>query len=142
MKSVIVDTGVWYACFDKTDSHYNCSDNILRVLRESKIIIPFPTLYETINTRFAKNTHGQMGGLERFVNNPQSVQIVDDTKYKKEALDLVFRNVEQKKGYSLVDMIIRLMMEDVSLGELNVLTFNRKDFLDLGQDRVFDPNDL
>lgn len=31
-------------------------------------------------------------------------------------------------GYSLVDMIIRLMIEDVSLGNIYVMTFNEGDF--------------
>lgn len=36
--------------------------------------------------------------------------------------------LKKSKGYSLVDMIIRLMIEDVSLGNIYVMTFNEGDF--------------
>ena len=40
MKRIIVDTGVWYACFDKTDDNHHCYKKILHVLNSSEIIIP------------------------------------------------------------------------------------------------------
>ena len=139
MKRIIVDTGVWYACFDKTDENHHCHKKILHVLNSSEIIIPFPTLYETINTRFAKNTYGQMSGLDGFIRNPQKTYIIADDKYKTEALRLVFQKVAKGKGYSLVDMIIRLMIEDVSLGDISVMTFNVGDFYGIRNIEIINP---
>jgi len=142
MKRIIVDTGVWYACFDKTDENYPYSNRILSVLQFSVIIVPFPTLYETLNTRFVKNTYGQMDSLNSFLSVPERVHLVSDTKYKEKALLSVLSNVEKKKHYSLVDLIIRLMMEDTSLGEKAVMTFNVGDFMGVNNTELINPRCL
>jgi predicted nucleic acid-binding protein len=142
MKRIIIDTCVWYACFDKTDSNYQYSDKILKILNLHDIIIPFPTLYETINTRFVKNNYGQMDGLFSFINNPSKVYLVDDSPYKDKAKSIVFSSLNRNKSYSLVDMIIRLMMEDISLGEIAVMTFNVGDFVGVNNTEIINPKDI
>ena len=142
MKRIIIDTCVWYACFDKTDSNYQYSDKILKILNLHDIIIPFPTLYETINTRFVKNNYGQMDRLFSFINNPSKVYLVDDSSYKDKAKSIVFSSLNRNKSYSLVDMIIRLMMEDISLGEIAVMTFNVGDFVGVNNTEIINPKDI
>ena len=142
MKRIIIDTCVWYACFDKTDSNYQYSDKILKILNLHDIIIPFPTLYETINTRFVKNNYGQMDGLFSFINNPSKVYLVDDSSYKDKAKSIVFSSLTRNKSYSLVDMIIRLMMEDISLGEIAVMTFNVGDFVGVNNTEIINPKNI
>ena len=139
MKRLIVDTGIWYACYDRTDANHRYAERILDILRVSDIIIPFPTLYETVNTRFAKNRYGQMDGLRSFLTNPRRTYLVDDTAYKERAKVILFATTGDWKAYSLVDMIIRLMMEDVSLGPIAVLTFNVGDFAGVNHVEVIDP---
>lgn len=70
MKRILVDSCIWFACFDKTDSNHSYAGKIFNVLNLHQIIVPFPTLYETVNTRFVKNTYGQMDSLVNYVNNP------------------------------------------------------------------------
>jgi len=65
--------------------------------------------------------------------------IIADDKYKTEALRLVFQKVAKGKGYSLVDMIIRLMIEDVSLGDISVMTFNVGDFYGIRNIEIINP---
>ena len=139
MKRIIVDSCVWYACFDKTDTNYRYSEKIRNVLKIHDIIIPFPTLYETVNTRFVKINYGQMNGLFNYINNPSKVYLVDDSSYKEKAVSLVFSNVNNRYSYSLVDMIIRLMMEDISLGNIAVMTFNVKDFIGINNTEIINP---
>ena len=139
MKRLIVDTGIWYACYDKSDANHQYADKILGILRTHSLIIPFPTLYETINTRFVKNNYGQMNGLRSFLENPSRVHLVDDAEYKQRAMDAVLSKSNQGKSYSLVDMIIRLMMEDVKLGPVSVLTFNVGDFININNVEVISP---
>lgn len=144
MKRLIVDTCIWYACFDKTDSNYQYAEKILSILEKHELIMPFPTLYETINTRFVKNKYGQMANLLSVLNRPepQSIVWVEDNSYRERAMEMVRRNIEMGKSYSLVDMIIRLMMEDVSLGPIAVLTFNVADFIGVGSVEVINPISL
>ena len=51
-------------------------------------------------------------------------------------------NLNQNKSYSLVDMIIRLMMEDSSLGPIAVVSFNIEDFIGVNNVEVIDPRQL
>ena len=72
----------------------------------------------------------------------QKVFLVDDTSYKERARTIVFSNVNKDKSYSLVDVIIRLMMEDVSLGPLAVMTFNVGDFVGVNSTEIINPKDI
>ena len=97
------------------------------------------TLYETINTRLTRNEYHQMEGLFEHLMREGHVNLVADTKYKEEALRIVRLNTTDKKTYSLVDMIIRLMMEDVTLGDIAVFSFNVKDFVGVNDVKVISP---
>lgn len=138
MKKLIVDTGVWYACFDPYDNFHWAAEKILRVLEQHELIVPFPTLYETLDTRFAKNHYRQVDSLFLYLNKSNKVHLVDDAPYKHQALSVMQSNALRKKAYSLVDMVIRLMMEDKSLGAIAVLTFNVNDFAGAGNVEIVD----
>lgn len=62
-----------------------------------------------------------------------------DTKYRDKALSIVNGQILTHKTYSLVDMVIRLMMEDVTLGDIAVFTFNIKDFVGVNNIDVMSP---
>ena len=68
--------------------------------------------------------------------------LVYDDKYREQALKSVSSNLNQNKSYSLVDMIIRLMMEDSSLGPIAVVSFNIEDFIGVNNVEVIDPRQL
>lgn len=63
MKRLIVDSCVWFALLGKSDDKHCYADKIKKVLDLHEFIVPFPTLYETINTRLARNEYHQMEGL-------------------------------------------------------------------------------
>ena len=139
MKRLIVDSCVWFALLDKTDDKHQYADQIEKVLNIHELIVPFPTLYETINTRLTRNEYRQMEGLFEHLQKEGHVVLVPDTKYRDKALQIVNEQISKNKTYSLVDMIIRLMMEDDTLGDVAVYSFNVGDFVGFGNKEVFSP---
>ena len=112
---------------------------ITRVLEINELIVPFPTLYETINTRLTRNEYHQKEGLFEHLLREGHVTLVPDATYREKALQMVNENIPTDKTYSLVDMVIRLMMEDATLGEIAVFTFNIKDFVGVNNVEVVSP---
>lgn len=130
MKNILIDTGFWFGLYDSRDTNFNEANELMTYLEMANIIIPFPTIYETINTRFSKNTLG-LESLEKLINSPK-VTLIDDSEYKDKALQLTFESsLRLKKPYSLVDMILRLMLEDPCLKIDYLISFNPGDFWDV-----------
>jgi hypothetical protein len=129
-KPAILDTGFVYALFDKKDPFYK--DAMLKsdLVDNLPIMIPWPCLYETLNSRFLKDNI-QIRQFELFLKRPKVI-LEDDRAYRENARDLTF---EQKglpgRTISLVDMVIRLMLDNRSLHIGYLFTFNPKDFVDI-----------
>ncbi|MDR1553116.1 MAG: hypothetical protein LBS69_06610 [Prevotellaceae bacterium] len=133
MINVIVDSGFWFALYDTGDAYYTKAINIVEYLNMSNVIIPFPTLYESINTKFMKNTVAKTEFENILKRN--NVTIVNDDSIKTDALRITFTDESKKRNLSLVDNIIRLILEDVSYKIDCLITFNKKDFIDICQKR-------
>lgn len=129
MINAVVDTGFWYALYDGRDVYHDvASDFMSNHCDGLHFLIPFPTLYETINTRFVKQrNHHKM----RHHINSDRCTLIHDEEYKIQAYDATFT----MEHLSLVDMVIRLMIEDPNLRIDAVLTFNPGDFIDVCQAR-------
>lgn len=119
----IVDSGFWFAFFDKKDSYHKYTDSIIKKLDEcaDKIVIPWPSLYEVLNESFLKRNEWKFF----FDTNVKKGKFIfeDDSPYQKEALLL---SIENKKC-SLVDAIINLMIEKQQKIDA-LVTFNTPDF--------------
>lgn len=127
---ILVDTGFWYAVFDKRDCHKADAECLIAKYFDKsayEIVVPFPTMYELLRTRFVKNKEA----LEEIRQMFQSGRItrLDDDAYRLEALELTL--LESKRNISLVDNIIRLMLDDKSVGAKGLITFNIGDFQDV-----------
>ena len=127
---ILVDTGFWYAVFDKRDCHKADAECLVAKYFDNsayEIVVPFPTMYELLRTRFVKNKEA----LEEIRQMFQSGRItrLDDDAYRLEALELTL--LESKRNISLVDNIIRLMLDDKSVGAKGLITFNVGDFQDV-----------
>ena len=131
-KTILVDTGFWIALLDRRDEHH--ADAVIRAgqLEVLGIAMPWPSLYETLNTRFAKRS-AAMEGFRTFLAKPSTVRI-DDRHYRDEALELTFSKAGAR-SMSLVDWVIRLMLADTNLKIDALWTYNRRDFLDVCQRR-------
>ena len=130
MNNILIDTGFWFGLYDRRDNYYNEANELINYLEMGNILIPFPTVYETINTRFSKNKEG-LESFEKLINST-NVTLIDDSDYKDKALQLTFdSSLRLNKPYSLVDMILRLMLEDPKLKVDYLISFNPEDFFDV-----------
>lgn len=130
MNNILVDTCFWIALFDARDSDHHKAIELLPYLDLGNVIIPYPTLYETINTRFSRNKVW-VEEFEKILKN-KNIQFIEDIEYKENALLLTFDSTLNKnRALSLVDMIIRLILEDVNIKTDYLISFNRGDFIDL-----------
>ena len=132
--NVLVDTGFWYSYLGTREiKRHKVADDIFRYLDSvsANFIIPFPTLYETINTKLLKEKKAKEATwfLKELNSNPRFLQI-PDAFYKEEAYKRTVS--ENKRGISLVDNILRVMMEDKDNLKIDgLITFNSEDFSDL-----------
>ena len=132
MANILIDTGYWFAHFDSNDDNHHEIASLLPLLEANLLLIPWPTLYETINTKFSKSGKKKwLVEFERIIKR-SNVRIIDDVTYKEKALALTFdRQNNEKFDLSLVDNIIREMLIDPSLRIKFFITFNQKDFRDI-----------
>jgi len=127
---ILVDTGFWYAVFDKKDCHRDQAAAMLDNYFDKtayEIVVPFPTMYELLRTKFVKNK-AALDEIKQMFQSGQIIKIHDD-KYRSAALDMTLN--ERKRNISLVDNIIRLMLEDKTLMPKGLITFNIGDFQDI-----------
>ena len=127
-KNIIADSGFWFALFYERDNHHDAALRIEKNIEHLNLLIPWPTLYETINTRFAKRSECRQG-LKRYIDKESTVKI-DDAPYKDEAILQVI-SPQAKRAFSAVDYIIRSILEDPDVKTDALITFNEADFSDV-----------
>ena len=129
-KIFLADTGFWFALYEPRDAYYLKANEIAELIADQNILLPWPSLYETINTRFAKRKD-YMQLFEIFVSK-SNVSLVNDDIYKDRALKLAFECSKiGKRPFSLVDIILREILSDDSYKINYLLTFNKADFIDI-----------
>lgn len=128
--NILIDTGFWYAFYDDSDEHHDKAIQMMPYLERHKILIPYPSLYETINTRFSKRKNW-MSSFRSLMNSSTCV-LIHDENYKEDTLKMTFcTSLDNKRPISLVDMVIRQMLDDVNLKTDAIVTFNPEDFYDV-----------
>ena len=112
---VIVDTGFWIALYDPTKQpeNYLEAERIANEIEDENIIIPFPTLYELVNSRLSRRESKLQ--FEKLLGRPNITKL-SDSKYKSKALENFFlkSNLEYS-DISLVDEVIKLIIADNSI---------------------------
>lgn len=130
MNNIIIDSGFWYALYDPRDPYHKKANELVPYLEMGNILIPFPTLYEVINTRFTRRIQW-MSAFNQLLSKG-NVLLIEDSDYKAFSLELTFGNaLAYKKPISLVDAIIRAMLDDNTLNIHGLITFNGEDFRDI-----------
>ncbi len=133
-KTVVVDTGYWFALLDPRDGRYKEAQPKADYIDSMTVVIPWPVLYETVNTRFVKNRLS-MDNFGRIVKRSNTRQI-DDAPYRNYALTEAFREaLEGRRSISLCNVVIRMMLLDIDLKIHALLTFNPGDFADVCRNR-------
>jgi len=130
MEYVLADTGLWYALFDRRDQHHSEAMDKADTLNMFQIILPWPTLYETLRTKFVRNVVA-LGQFEHFLMGP-NITYLDDTPFRQAAFDLSLdSSLRRGRPLSMVDCLIRILIEDVNIRINYLATFNHQDFVDV-----------
>ena len=132
--NILIDTGFWFAYYDGSDEHHYEAKLIMEKLEFHQILIPYPSLYETIDTRFCKRKEW-VEHFSHLISRPRCILIQDDP-YKDCSLELsINSSLNHNWAISLVDMVIRQMIDDENLKTDAVITFNPGDFADICRKR-------
>lgn len=111
-KYFLIDTGFWIALIFKDDIHHEEANFIFEKINKGKLVIPWPTLYELLRTKFIKFPDKLIHLQKIFIKN--NILKIDDAKYKEQALNTTFDdNIKYKKRSSLVDNLISEILKDL-----------------------------
>lgn len=136
MPNILVDTGVWIALCDPRDLTVskNEIEKIYEKVSAHTIVLLWPVAYETLRTRFVKNKIA----LERFEKELKSPRIVkvDDARFREAAFSLsIDSSLRKNRPLSMVDCLMRILMDDQNTKIDFLATFNQKDFVDICRKR-------
>jgi predicted nucleic acid-binding protein len=126
--SILIDSSFWIALYTPEDPimHQRALDWVEEV-ENNLTLIPWPTLYEFVNTRLARRKE-YLYSFEKALLKPNVLKISDEP-YKSVALQNVFvLNKTRLASISLVDEVLRQMILDVTLKIDFFITFNSVDF--------------
>lgn len=126
-KNIIADSGFWFALFNERDEYHEEAIILEEDIRVHRILVPWPTLYETLNTRFIRRKHDVIR-IRSFLEKPSTI-LLEDSFYREASLQFILNS--QTGSYSLVDLIIRSMIEDASISIDALISFNPGDFYDV-----------
>ena len=133
-RRIVIDSGFWFALFEVRDEHHTAALTREPILNSSEVLIPWPSLYEVLNTKLCKNRYS-ISQFESYLRRPRFYRI-DDRDYRESALNASLAwSKSGKRAISLVDMVIRLMLDDVNVNANALLTFNPGDFHDVCRSR-------
>jgi predicted nucleic acid-binding protein len=131
MSVVILDTGLWYGLLDPADPYHAKAASHAYIIENgaNTILFPWPIAYEILRTKFTKNERA-MEKLSRVLKS-RNVGIEDDALFRHDAMEHCWQACHlQKRSLSLVDCVLRLMIEDPNLRVDVFVTFNPGDFHD------------
>ncbi len=135
VRTAIVDSGFWIALLDQRDQYYEQAQRKADLLRALRYIVPWPVLYETLNTRLMRRPHLVATFARSFLKCPNAY-LLDDGPYRESALEATLSaGLSGKRGLSLVDNVLRAMLMDRKVRVNCIVTFNVGDFSDLCQVR-------
>ena len=127
MQRVLVDSGFFFALFDARDQHHADANEKQEWLEILSVAVPWPILYETVNTRHARRPDW-IARFESIVRSP-GTEFIDDAPYRLEAFDdVILRGKSQRHAVSLVDAVLQSILADPRVRVDAMLTFNLSDF--------------
>ena len=129
---ILVDSAFFFALFHSKDSHHEEAIKKESFLNGFRIVVPWPILYETINSQFV-NSPETIRSFEKIMRRPHTNRL-DDSKYREEAYEntLALAKLGHKRGYgaiSLVDSVLHAILKDVNVRINAMLTFDHRDFV-------------
>lgn len=128
-KNILIDTGYWIALFTPADSRHEDAIIYDEYVNLHTQLMPWPSMYEFLNTRFYKDGNAILSFRKRIIQ-PNVIKIPDDS-YRDYALLNFVDNSNWGRRISLVDLVLREILSDLSVNIHAMVTFNSKDFADL-----------
>lgn len=132
-KYVLLDTGFWIGLLDPRDGKHHVANELYKEIETSYAVVPWPTLYEFMGTALTKRRE-QVARLAALLLSP-GIERVNDCPYRERALEACFHRDATNRPMSLVDRVLRHMVEDTSIRLHAVVTFNPGDFEDVCRSR-------
>lgn len=127
MNRILVDSGFFFALFNPRDQHHSEACEKQEWLEIASVVVPWPILYETVNTRFTRSPD-RIARFESIVHDRRRTEFVDDSPYREDALDHVLVRSKQGHPISLVDAVLNSILADDNVRIDAMLTFNVSDF--------------
>lgn len=129
-KYILIDSCYWFGLFDVKDQYKDYSNEVKDVINGHKLIIPFPSLYEVLNSKFIRNKIA-LNSIENLIKSGDII-LLEDEIYRQNALENVYSIYRtQLPQISLVDSIIREILSDTDIKIDVLVTYNEKDFKDV-----------
>ena len=128
MNRLLVDSGFFFALFNPRDQHHSEACEKQEWLEIASVVVPWPILYETVNTRFTRSPD-RIARFESIVHDRRRTEFVDDSPYREDALDQVLVRSKQGHPISLVDAVLNSILADDKVRIDAMLTFNVSDFI-------------
>jgi hypothetical protein len=140
MKYVCVDAGFLIGLCDERDQHHGTAVTRFSELFDaaaSRMVIPWPILFEVVSTKMVKNHNGMLR-LERnwkYLRGRNQIDLVSDEPYRATVLQDCFNEFQRSLGsqrtFSAVDRVIRNILADRAMSIDAFVTFNTGDFADV-----------
>ena len=103
-EAVLVDSGFFFALFDPRDPWHTQAKSKAEWIEAFRVIVPWPILYETVNTRLARRPD-PVARFERILRRPDT-ELLDDSPYRLDAYEnTLARAKAQREPASLVDSV-------------------------------------
>ena len=122
---IVIDTGFWIALYDPTKDPKNSleAERMADEIEDEELVIPFPTLYEFVNSRLSRRDAKLQ--FERLLSRPNVIKL-SDAKCKDKALENFFlKSKSEYSDISLVDEIIKLIIADKNLSIDYIAAFDQ-----------------
>lgn len=125
--AILVDTGFLFALYEPRDEHHFEAIEKSEWLDLLPVTLPWPVLYEAVNTRFSRRraTIARFDALVRRAGT----ELLDDAGYRAGAYRTVVSSAN--RPLSLVDALLRAVVDDPNVPLGAMLTFNAGDFADV-----------
>ncbi|MGB8887872.1 MAG: hypothetical protein WCC87_14175 [Candidatus Korobacteraceae bacterium] len=140
MNDICVDTGFLLGLYVESDPYHEQAQRCFSEYFESgrsRLVIPWPILYETVSTRLVKDRPA----MNRMQNNWKwflrqgRLMMLSDTEFRDGLMDDCFIELNKPRfkarNLSLVDRVIRRALSDVNVRIDALITFNPADFADV-----------
>lgn len=136
-KVVLADTCIWYSIYNNRDCINQADiDALVDIMNGMTILMPWPVTYETLRTRFSKNK-ASMIEFEALLRSSNVVQF-DDSPYREKAKAQCFMSAKIGRSLSLVDCLLRELLDDINVGVDLFVSDNKDDFADVCASRGID----